>query len=90
MSKKLKFGNKLYIAKELAKAMADEYFTGNFNCDFVLYVPMTEKEEKERGYNQSELLAKEVGLRTGLSVFDNLKKVKRNRQAEEADRKRAS
>ena len=35
-----------------------------------------EKEEKERGYNQSELLAKEVGLRTGLSVFDNLKKVK--------------
>lgn len=74
--KKLKFGNKLYIAKELAKAMADEYFTGNFNCDFILYVPMTEKEEKERGYNQSELLAKEVGLRTGLSVFDNLKKVK--------------
>ena len=47
--KKLKFGNKLYIAKELAKAMADEYFTGNFNCDFILYVPMTEKEEKERG-----------------------------------------
>ena len=74
--KKLKFGNKLYIAKELAKAMADEYFTGGFNCDFILYVPMTEKEEKERGYNQSELLAKEVGLRTGLSVFDNLKKVK--------------
>ena len=56
--------------------MADEYFTGNFNCDFILCVPMTEKEEKERGYNQSELLAKEVGSRTGLSLFDNLKKVK--------------
>ena len=63
--KKLKFGNKLYIAKELAKAMADEYFTGGFNCDFILYVPMPAKAEKER-----------VGLRTGLSVFDNLKKVK--------------
>lgn len=57
--------------------MADEYFTGGFNCDFILYVPMTEIEEKERGYNQSELLAKEVGLRTGLSVFDNLKRSKK-------------
>lgn len=74
--KKLKFGNKKYIAKELAKAMADEYFRANSPCDFVLYVPMTKKEENERGYNQSKLLADEVGKRIGLSVKDYIVKVK--------------
>lgn len=74
--KKLKFGNKLYIAKELAKAMADEYIKSDMRCDFILFVPMTEIEKKERGYNQSELLAKEVGIRLSLPVKDNLLKAR--------------
>lgn len=88
--KKLKFGNKLYIAKELAKAMADEYFTGGFNCDFILYVPMTEKEEKRKGLQSVGTSCKRGRTSHRAFGFRQSQKGQRNRQAEETDRKRAS
>lgn len=74
--KKLKFGGKKYIAAELAKLMADEYYSENIKADVILFVPMTDKEIKERGYNQSELLACEMSARLGLPVAEKLVKTK--------------
>lgn len=74
--KKLKFGNKQYIATELGKLMADEYLLANYNCDIITFVPMSDKEKKERGFNQSELLAREVSKRLNLPLSSALKKVK--------------
>ena len=41
---------------------------------------MHEKDFRNRGYNQSQLLATEVSLRTGVSVFDGVVKIKRTQR----------
>ncbi|MEG1612550.1 MAG: ComF family protein [Clostridia bacterium] len=74
--KKFKFGNKQYIADELAKMMCDEYFEANFSCDVVVAVPMSEMELRERGYNQSSLLAKAISARLNLPYTETLLKVR--------------
>lgn len=43
-------------------------------CDFITYVPLTKKKRKKRGYNQAELLAKEIGTRLDMAVKDVLEK----------------
>jgi len=45
----------------------------------VTYVPMWPKKERQRGFNQAELIARRVGEKTGKSVVGLLKKVKDNR-----------
>ncbi len=42
----------------------------------IVAVPMTEKAEKKRGYNQARLLAEELSARTGVLFLDALRKEK--------------
>lgn len=56
----LKFGNKRYYAKYMARLMADTYLNCNFDCDLVVAVPLSKKRQAVRGYNQSALLAKHI------------------------------
>ncbi|MCM1306540.1 MAG: ComF family protein [Bacteroides sp.] len=72
----LKFANKKYIAKTLGAMMADEYLRRKMSAEIAVYVPMTEWEEKRRGFNQSELLAREVADRLGLPLLPALVKTK--------------
>ncbi len=72
----LKFGKKKYIATTLGALMADEYLKCGYDAEIVVPVPMSEKEEKARGFNQSYLLAVEVATRLKLPMLDALKKVK--------------
>ncbi len=72
----LKFGKKKYIAKTLGALMADEYLKCGFDSEIVVPVPMSEKEENARGFNQSYLLAVEIATRLKLPMLDALKKVK--------------
>ncbi len=72
----LKFGKKKYIAQTLGALMADEYLKSAMDADIIVFVPMTQKEEKDRGFNQSELLAMEVGSRLNISVLPALAKIK--------------
>lgn len=73
--KKLKFGNKRYIAAEFGKMMADLYISENYDADCISFVPMTSKDEKKRGYNQAELIANEVGKRLNIEVLPVLHKI---------------
>lgn len=73
---KLKFGGKRYIAKTLGAMMADEFLKRNMQADIAVYVPMTHDEEKKRGFNQSELLAREVGERLNMPVLPALVKTR--------------
>lgn len=72
----LKFGKKKYIAKTLGAMMADEFIKRKMSAEIAVFVPMTEWEEKQRGFNQSELLAREVADRLGLPLLPALVKTK--------------
>lgn len=56
----LKFGGKRYFARYMANLMADKYLDEKFDCDCVLAVPLSDKRKAVRGYNQSDLLAREI------------------------------
>lgn len=79
----LKFGNKKYLAQTLGALMADEFLKDNMEADIIVYVPMTEAEEKKRGFNQSELLAEEVGKRLNIAVLPALVKIKETKAQKE-------
>lgn len=72
----LKFANKKYLAKTFGAMMSDEYLRRGINAEIAVFVPMTEAEEKSRGFNQSELLAREVADRLSLPLLPALVKTK--------------
>ena len=58
---KLKFGNGGYLARVFAEEMYLLYLKNRFDADLITFVPMTDKAIKKRGYNQSLLLAENLG-----------------------------
>ncbi|MBR6620388.1 MAG: ComF family protein [Clostridia bacterium] len=70
--RRFKFNDELilseYFAKEMCAAVSKEYLEKKF--DFVACVPLTKKKRNKRGYNQSELLAKDCAKLLG-TVFEN-------------------
>lgn len=69
-----KIHNRRYLA--LAYALMIEKYIGEDikHFDLITFVPMTPKKEKERSFNQSKLLAEELGKLTKLPVMTCLKK----------------
>ena len=56
----LKFHGRKYLAEPMAKYMIDKYLAEELTADVVIPVPLHPNRLKERGYNQSELLATEI------------------------------
>ncbi len=80
--KKMKYYNGRFLAQAFATELSNVYFKNYFNADVVVFVPATKKSLKKRGFNQSELLAKQFCELTGLPLVDCLEKVKEtDRQA---------
>lgn len=73
---KFKFNGKKYIAETLGALMADCFLKNEMKADVIVFVPMTKQEERRRGFNQSELLAQEVGKRLNIPVLPALEKIK--------------
>lgn len=73
---KLKFSNRRYLAKPLAKFIAKRIQDSKTQIDLVTYVPMTRKSEKKRSFNQSKLLATEISELLGVPLISTLVKVK--------------
>ncbi len=65
---RLKYNNLRAIAIPLAKLMADFIAANPLPYDIIIPVPLHRKRLRERGYNQSELLAKELAELTGIPV----------------------
>ena len=63
---RLKYHDARYLARYMAEFMADVYYTQNIEADVVTAVPMYKSHLRSRGYNQSELLATELGKRIKL------------------------
>lgn len=46
-----KYRNRRYLAEAFASALARVYFSQCEVCDLMVFVPMTRRRERERGYN---------------------------------------
>ena len=80
--KDLKYNDKKYIAKIIAKFLAEAYSKSGVKADLVTFVPSSKITMKERGFNQGKLIAEEFSLLTGIPCADLLVRAKEvNRQA---------
>lgn len=70
-----KFGGRVNYAPEYAKRMVCSLH-GVENVDIVTWVPLAKKRLRSRGYDQAELLAKEVALLVDRPILSTLRKVK--------------
>ncbi|MDR3216436.1 MAG: ComF family protein [Clostridiaceae bacterium] len=73
---KLKFGGQKYLAEALSAMLADCFWDNGMSADVILYVPMTKREQRVRGFNQSELLARGLSKRLNVPLSDALIKIK--------------
>lgn len=75
---KYKFGSKPYISNFFAYEILKSkkvYEILKF-CDIIIPVPLDKKKQRERGYNQSKLIAKILSQKTNIKFQDILLKVK--------------
>jgi ComF family protein len=66
----LKYRNLRAIISDLAVLLADYLVRNPMVADVIVPVPLHKKRFRERGYNQSVLLARELGLIAGLTVVE--------------------
>jgi competence protein ComFC len=64
---RLKYKHDLGLGDALAKHLIDLFLTTGWNVDLIVPVPLNQSRLKERGYNQAALLARPLGLATGIS-----------------------
>lgn len=78
----MKFHHRLSFVSSFADDMAKRTLQAypDIKFDGVCFVPMTKKDEKRRGYNQSRLLAKSLAHKMGVPMIDCLEKTKKTRK----------
>ena len=62
----LKYHNDMGVSEELAKPLAHLLTGLNWQVDLIAAVPLSKKRRRERGYNQSALLARWLSFATGI------------------------
>jgi len=67
----LKYRNLRALAVPLAKLLQDYLTTSHVPGEALVPVPLHQKRLRQRGYNQSHLLAQELGKLTNLPVVDD-------------------
>ena len=74
----LKYNNRPEIASDMGKLLAQEGMRINFfdGIDGIIPIPLARSRQKERGYNQSEEIAKGIAQVTHLPIYTNI--VRRN------------
>ena len=68
----LKYHNDMGVSEELAKPLAHLLTGLNWQVDLITAVPLSKKRRHERGYNQSALLARWLGLTTEIPFRESV------------------
>ncbi len=77
---KFKFGGVSHNAVAIAALIRDRVSAEAFQgADLITFVPLSRDVRRQRGYNQAELIARELSKLTGIPVKDCLAKVKQNK-----------
>lgn len=71
-----KYNNARYHARFFAEKLFEIYKDLGVSVDVVTFVPLSEKREKDRGYNQSKLIAKEFCKLSGVELLDCVFKIR--------------
>lgn len=91
LSKKIVFGlkyhKKTFMKSYIVEIMLDKLSIENINFDYILYVPLHKKRERKRGFNQSKIIANQLGKELGIEVLDILERSKNTRRLFELDEK---
>lgn len=71
---KYKFNNKPYIYKTFSKIILKNKKTCGFleKYDIIIPVPISKKRKYERGYNQTELISKEISKKLNIKFINNI------------------
>ena len=69
---KFKYARYKFLAEPLSHLLHNTLLEQNWNIDKICYVPLFEKREKERGYNQSRELAINLSKLTSLNIFHDI------------------
>jgi len=77
---RFKYGKKIPLGKRLGQRLGetindDSYF---LECHFLIPVPLHKSRYRERGFNQSEIIAEEISKITNVPVLKNALKRKKN------------
>ena len=64
----MKFNGKAYLADIFAKYAYEKFIKCGYNADIIVYIPMTKRRERKRGYNQSRLMAEEISALSGIKI----------------------
>ncbi len=70
--KDVKYNEKTYLLDIFIEDLRELYYKRFFNCDVIVSVPMTKKSLRERGYNQSQILAKKLASVLNLEYRDDI------------------
>lgn len=69
---KFKFKDHAFLHKYLASFLMDKINSENIEFDLITAVPINKQRYRERGYNQTDLLAKELSKRTGVQYSNQI------------------
>ena len=76
----LKYNNKTYLSKYIAIIMKEKLELENIKFDYILFVPLHKKRLRQRGFNQAEKIAIDLGKIMNIPVVDNIQRKNNTRR----------
>ena len=71
-----KFKGKLSYGEIISEIMIEKLLKNNLEEEVITFVPMYKSRERERGYNQSKILAENIAKKLDLRCIDVFSKIK--------------
>lgn len=83
---RLKYGSAKYLADPMSEYMLDTLLFADWSIDCFTFVPIHKKRQRQRGYNQAELIARSLAARTTTPCIPLLSKVRSTPNQAKLDR----